>query len=1186
MYLKSIELQGFKSFYHKMKFEFRDGVTAIVGPNGSGKSNIGDAVRWVLGEQSARQLRGNKMEDVIFSGTELRKPLGFAYVALTLDNSDHKIPIEYEEVTVARRVYRSGESEYLINGSQCRLRDVQELFFDTGIGKEGYSIIGQGQVDQILSSKPEDRRELFDEAAGISKFKKRKYQAERNLEKEQESLARINDIIAELERQIGPLKRQSEVAKQYLIYRDELKGVEINLFISQYDEEEASLNKTRENLAIAQGDLDATRKDYEAIREEYEETSRRVEALDGQLTEKRNSLEQSRILAERIQGRIQVLQEQIAGSAQSETHLRDRIESLKTEKETRLAQAEEARNSIGSLIGELSQAREHAKVLQEELSAVQEKVDAYTALKEQGYDQVFAMMSGESDTKAALEKSNTLLEQNQLRRQELLDKISDREQTVRRLTEEASRQEKEVTALKSRLARYEISNETAEEERIEIEKTLDEKRPVLRARQEEMQRETLRLEQVRNLAERYEGYGGAIRQVMSRKSSVKGIIGVVADVLEVEKKYETAIEVALGGSIQNVVTETEAEARELIEFLKKNHYGRVTFLPLDSVKGSGGFPRKEALQETGAIGPASELVKADPRYRRLIDYLLGRILVADTMDHALAIARKYKFTLRIVTLEGEVLSPGGAITGGAYKNSSNLLARGRELEEIRKRINKLKKETASIGDEIALLKEQRKERFDILEENNQACQELTTQIRVAQTELEQRQAQVDHHRRMMDESRREYAVLEDEHETLKEEIRTLEAEKTEREQKNQTESEKIDAINQRLTDLRKELDACREKHAEAEKDALAREHTLAFTQESVTRLEEEAEHFGQEAETLKQTIEDNARLKTEREAELLQMQEVLTSGDEARIGLEQEVEELGKKKNSVALRQKDFFEKREALSERMNALDREVFRLTNQQEKSEGLLQEYSDHMWEAYELTYNRALPMVTESEMTPPQMKKRVGELRKSIHDLGSINIDAIEDYQEVSQRYETMSVQRDDLVEAEEKLRGIIRELDDQMRTIFAEKFQDINQSFNQVFRELFGGGDARLELQEDEDILTAGIVIIAQPPGKRLQNMRMLSGGEKALTAIALLFAILNLKPSPFCLLDVIEAALDDSNVSRFADYLKKLSNTMQFIVITHRRGTMTAADILYGITMQEKGVSTMVSVNMIDDQLSQ
>ena len=1186
MYLKSIEVQGFKSFYHKMKFEFRDGVTAIVGPNGSGKSNIGDAVRWVLGEQSAKQLRGNKMEDVIFSGTELRKPLGFAYVALTLDNADHMIPIEYEEVTVARRVYRSGESEYLINGSQCRLRDVQELFFDTGIGKEGYSIIGQGQVDRILSSKPEDRRELFDEAAGISKFKKRKLQAERNLEREQINLSRINDILSELERQIGPLKRQSETAKQYLVYRDECKEVEVNLFLRQYDETEASLTETKDKLAIAQEDLEATKKDYEAIREEYEEIEHRVQELEEKLSDKRTSLEETRISIERLTGQVSVLKEQISGTRQSEGHLRDRIESLEREHESRLLEASDTESGIEAMENELAAAKALAGEVRAKLAAVREKVDLYTSLKEQGFDQVLAMMSGDSDTKAALEKSNTLLEQNRIRRQELLDRISEREQTMNRLSGEAKKQEQEVAALKSRLARYEVSNENAEEERASIEKTLDEKRPVLRQKQEELQRQQLRLEQVQNMAERYEGYGMSIRQVMSQKKNISGIIGVVADVIDVPKQYETAIEVALGGSIQNVVTETDESAKKLVEYLKAGHNGRATFLPLDAVKGNGGFPKKEALRELGAIGVASELVTAEKKYEKLLDYLLGRILVADTMEHALAIARKYRFSLRIVTLEGEVLSPGGAITGGAYKNSSNLLARGRELEEIKKRITALKKETTSIGSEITNLKELRKEQFDILEENSAASQELLTKIKVAQTELDQRHAQVEHHLRVMEETRKEYASLEQEHESLKEEIRSLESEKEERDLKNQSQNEKIEAYNRQLAELRSEQTMLIIESGEKDRDAIAKEQTLAFTKESIERLRSEAAHFKEEAESLAQSILENAKLITLREEQLEDLALEIEEESARRDVLESDVADLSEKKDQVSARQKDFFEKREALSDRMSNLDKEVFRLTGSEEKLQNFLQGISDHMWEEYELTYNRALALATTTDESESQMKKRVSDLRKAIHDLGSINIDAIEDYKEISERYETMNVQRNDLVEAEEKLRAIITELDEQMRVIFAEKFEDINRSFNEVFKELFGGGYAKLELMEDEDILDAGIVIIAQPPGKKLQNMRMLSGGEKALTAISLLFGILNLKPSPFCLLDEIEAALDDSNVTRFAEYLKKLSAQTQFIVITHRRGTMTAADILYGITMQEKGVSTMVSVSMIDDALTQ
>lgn len=1184
MYLKSIEVQGFKSFFHKMKFEFNGGITAIVGPNGSGKSNIGDAVRWVLGEQSAKQLRGSKMEDVIFSGTELRKPVGFAYVALTLDNSDHKIPIEYDEVVVARRVYRSGESEYLINGSNCRLKDVQELFFDTGIGKEGYSIIGQGQVDKILSSKPEDRRELFDEAAGISKFKKRKSQAEKNLETEQLNLSRINDILTELERQVGPLKRQSETARQYLQYRDELKSLDVNMFLWQYDGAEKNKKELEEKLQTAEADLEGAKKDYAAIKEEYADVEQQVEALDEKLDGKRSELEETKIRLEQLDGQIQVMQEQIAGARQSEGHLNDRIDSLRKERQSRLEQAQEAEQAIASLERDCREARAKADREAEELSALQEKIETFTKLKDEGYDKVLEMMGGDSDAKAELEKNYTLLEQNNIRRQELLEGLNGRKEQLDSLEEAEKRGRAELTTVRSRMARYEASNENAAEELEEIERELAEKGPVLRSRTEEQQRQTLRLESVRNIAERYDGYGNSIRQVMNRKGTVPGIIGVVADIITVDRQYEAAIEVALGGSIQNIVTETEQTAKQLVEYLKKNRYGRATFLPLDSVKGSGGFGKREALKEPGAIGVASSLVKAEARFSGLLDYLLGRILVVDQMDHALAIARKYRFSLRIVTLEGEVLTPGGAITGGAYKNSGSLLGRSREIDDLKKTLAALKKETAELGSRVEELKRERQEKQEILEENKTALQELKVSLSVCQTKYDQCLEAVEHQKHAMESARQEYGLLEENHGRLKEEIRKLEEDKSNRDRRNQTENEKIEAYNQELGSLKKQQSEKSRQVSALRMDAVQKDQKLRYTRDTIERLTEEAEHFQEEETMLVHTLSDNASLVEEKQGLLKELYETVEAGKAAASGLQEEVARYTREKAEITVKQKSFFEKREAISGLMNELDKEVYRLTNQQEKLTAGLQSLMDYMWEEYELTYNRALLLKTESQLSQPQMKKAIGELKFKIKELGPVNVNAIEEYKELSERYELMSTQRDDLVEAEEALRRIIAELDEEMRKLFREKFEAINEQFNIVFKELFGGGHGRLELMEEEDILEAGIRIIAQPPGKKLQNMMMLSGGEKALTAISLLFAILNLKPSPFCLLDEIEAALDDNNVKRFAKYLQKLCDGTQFIVITHRRGTMTAADVLYGITMQEKGVSTMVSVNMIDDQL--
>ncbi|WP_343208903.1 chromosome segregation protein SMC [Anaerolentibacter hominis] len=1184
MYLKSIEVQGFKSFVHKMKFEFYGGITGIVGPNGSGKSNIGDAVRWVLGEQSARQLRGSKMEDVIFSGTETRKPLGFAYVALTLDNSDHMIPIEYDEVTVARRVYRSGESEYLINGNGCRLRDVQELFFDTGIGKEGYSIIGQGQVDKILSSKPEDRRELFDEAAGISKFKKRKNQAEKNLDAEHQNLNRVNDILGELEKQIGPLERQSAAAKTYLSLRDELKVLDVNLFLMQYDSMENGRKELEEKIQIASKDLEAARESYEGIRKEYDELEASLEEENRKLEEKRSLLEQKKINLEQLGGRINVMQEQIAGMQQSDLHLQDRKESLQKEQEDRLRELEEGKKKLKALEEEIEASNVIIQQKKQALFDVRQKAEQYSRLMEEGYDKVLERMENDSDTKAFLERSHAVYEQTQSRKNALLEEMERSKTEGGHLKETVRKGQEELNVLNSRLSRYQVSNEMAQEDSQELKKTLEEKSRELQRSSQEMQRTALKLESLQNIAERYDGYGNSIRRVMEQKERQPGIIGVVADIIKVEKEYETAVEVALGGSIQNIVTETEETAKQLVAYLKKNKFGRATFLPLESMKHNRGFQQKEVLNEPGVIGLGSTLVKAEAKYDKLTEYLLGRIVVVDTIQNALSLAKKYRYSLRMVTKDGELLTPGGAITGGTYKNSGNLLGRNREMEELKHSLGRLKKENAGLKAEVEELQKELQEKQDILAENSEALKELAIKKSVLSLKCEQAAEAQKAAAGRLDALEQEYAGQEEELEKIRSQIKELEAELAERGKKSQSAEEAMEEYSRELEEFQAAAKQQDEELAKLRLDFAAAEQSRIFQLQTIGRLEEEISHFNQEEESLDRTIDQNKVQIAEKEQEIGTLREQMENERKLVDELEGETAELAVKKNDIALRQKSFFEKRETMSEQMNALDKEVFRLNGQKEKMEAALQSQMDYMWEQYELTYNRALLLKTDSSQSQNQMKKSIGELKEKIRALGDININAIEDYKNLSERYELLSSQRNDIVSAEESLRRIIEELDTEMRRQFREKFDAINQEFNKVFKELFGGGHGRLELVEDEDILEAGIRIIAQPPGKKLQNMMMLSGGEKALTAISLLFGILNLKPSPFCLLDEIEAALDDSNVGRFADYLKKLSKKTQFIVITHRRGTMTAADILYGITMQEKGVSTMVSVNLLDDQL--
>ncbi len=1185
MYLKTIEVQGFKSFYHKMRFEFKPGITAIVGPNGSGKSNIADAVRWVLGEQSARQLRGARMEDVIFSGTETRKPVGFAFVALTLDNQDHLLPIEYSEVTVSRRVYQSGESEYQINGKTCRLRDVQELFFDTGIGKEGYSIIGQGQVEQILSSKPEERREIFDEAAGIGKFKKRKAQAERKLEAEQIDLSRITDILSEMERQLGPLKRQSETARTYLSLRDELRDLDVGLFVQQLEQAEKERQDLAQKKTIAQEDYDRNQLEYEELKEKYQKTREEEDALEAKLSREREKLQEQNLRQEQLEGEIRLLAGQREDYAKQKAQIKERMEAAAARQKERRQQAAQTGEKAKEQEESFATFRKALEKSADEIETLSAQIEASSKQKEAGYDKVLAILDTDSQMRADLEKNQALLSQTESRQQELQGQITSRQEILDRLYEEKKQGEEALNRMNRRIARYQISSEVAQEEKQEGEKQLDQIRSALSKKREEQQRCRLKAETLRNLSERYEGYGGAVRHIMSRKDRIPGVCGVVADLIQVEAKYETAIEVALGGSMQHIVTETENCAKAWVSYLKREQAGRATFLPLDSVKGRGAFSPREALKEAVALGTAASLVQFDPKYRRVFDSLLGRILVVDTLEHALTIARQYRFTLRIVTLEGDLLAPGGALTGGKYRYSDNLLGRGRELEELAHTEEQLQREIASLQKKEREWTASCREKEEILQENKTALAECKTSYEVAKTQLDQTIEAVEHQNRALQAVTAEYEELEQSRRELENQIDRILRSRRTKDQQNQSENEKIEQVNQELGRLQEQLDQSRNTHVAQQLSCSEAEQNLKFLNETKSRLLQEAEDFSREEEALKLQLQRSGEEEKAREVSLSQAEVALEETKKCRKSQNKKVEELSTRKAALSAAQKEAFDRREELSAICGSLDKEIFRLASQLERMEANLQSLNDYMWEEYQLTYGNAKAMLNPSlAMTPGQMRKRSGEIKAQIKELGPVNVSAIEEYKEVSARYQEMDGQRQDLVQAGEALQGIIQELEEQMRQIFSTQFAAINAEFDKVFQQLFGGGHGRLELMEEGDLLSAGVRIIAQPPGKKLQNMMMLSGGEKALTAICILFAILNLKPSPFCLLDEIEAALDDNNVRRFARYLERLSKTTQFIVITHRRGTMTAADVLYGITMQEKGISTMVSVNLIADQL--
>ena len=1184
MYLKSIEIHGFKSFANKIVFQFHNGITGIVGPNGSGKSNVADAVRWVLGEQRIKQLRGASMQDVIFSGTETRKPLSYAYVAITLDNSDHQLAIDYDEVTVARRIYRSGESEYLINGTPCRLKDVNELFYDTGIGKEGYSIIGQGQIDKILSGKPEERRELFDEAAGIVKFKRRKAAAQTKLENEQQNLVRVNDILSELEKQVGPLEKQSEVAKVYLRKKEELKSLDINVFLLENKRLREQLASAEEKYNLASTELVETGEKYEGIKEEYERIQQEIESLDTAIEAAREQLTDTGLMRGKLEGEINVLQEQINSAHGSENHLNNRKAALEEEiagKEQEKQDILTDKKDTDTQVQEIAEAAAKAKA---DLEAIQNKITELNNNIEAGKNTIIGELNQRATIKSKMGRFDTMMEQINIRKAELNSRLlrakSDeaaREETVKKLEETFETVTEELRQMTEQEAASELELGNIRENLT----GLDAK---LRETQTRFHQEQSKLEALTNITERYDGYGGSVKKVMEQKEKEKGIIGVVADIIQVEAKYETAIETALGGNIQNIVTDNEETAKHMIGFLKQNRLGRATFLPLTSITKPQEFKNPEALKEKGVIGMADELVGTEEEYRNVAKAMLGRIVVVDNVDNAVKIARKFDYGIRMVTLEGELLVPGGAISGGAFKNNSNLLGRRREMDELEKKVKKLSEDIKTYNQKIEDTKSKRnKLRMDL--------EALKTEMQRKSIEQNTARFNISQARERMEEEAESAQSLKLEEQEIETRIFEIRSGKESITQELAASEELEKTTQEQILGFQKELESCRLEESEASAHAGEWEvkvekmrQALDYKQANVDRIGGELERAQAELNEILEALTENAQEVERKKNNILEIEKTIAASHENQDASRKKLDEDLAKKEELSAKQKDFFRSREEMSERMNALDKEVYRLGEQKKKLEDGIEGQINYMWDEYEITLSDAAGLRNEEMNDLPAMKREISGLKDEIRKLGNVNVNAIEDYKNLMERYTFMKTQHDDLVEAEKTLEGIIEELDTAMRKQFTEKFAEISREFDKVFKELFGGGKGTLELMEDEDILEAGIRIIAQPPGKKLQNMMQLSGGEKALSAISLLFAIQNLKPSPFCLLDEIEAALDDSNVGRFAKYLHKLTKNTQFIVITHRRGTMEQVDRLYGITMQEKGVSTLVSVNLIDKDL--
>ena len=1181
MYLKALEIQGFKSFPDKTVLSFGEDITAIVGPNGSGKSNISDAIRWVMGEQSTKALRGGKMEDVIFGGTALRKQQGFAEVSLVLDNTDHLFPLEESEVMVTRRYFRSGESEYYINRRSVRLKDVNELFMDTGLGREGYSIIGQGRIDEILSVKSGDRREVFEEAAGISRFRHRKEEAERKLERTQENLVRITDKIDELELQVEPLRNQSEKAKRFLLLRDELRSLEISLWLDQLEKLRAGNIKTMsdyenavrqreeaqgavERLYAAAEDFSAQMRDKdveaEGVRFQMMQKQADANGLENAIAVLRANIQNNLENRDRIQRELDQ-QEGRAGSVAAQIHeRRQRLEELAGQRaqlqdhlERRQGEAQDAARSAGQLAGELEQLRQKESV--EHASAADAK----------------ALLSALAAAEQELLDRDESLRQELAAGEEALDSVRAARQEAAAALDKA---QEDRDSLQNMLNGYTLRVESRQRKAKEAEE-----RHVKLQMEENAIRS--RVHMLSEMEKMYEGYSKAVKLVMgeAKKGQLKGIHGPVAGLLHVPDACTVAIETALGGAMQHIVVEREEDGKAAIQYLKRRDGGRSTFLPLTSMRPSD-FRDQGVRQEPGFVGLGNELIQFDARYERVFSNLLGRTVVAEDLDRAIAMARKYGYRFKIVTLDGQVLNPGGSMTGGSVSRSAGILSRANELE-------RLNQQAAGVAEQLTAA-------AHAMEEARREAAAAAYELETAQVQQRRHEDDILQLKERLGHLDSQLVQAEGRREQQQQELRQVQARSA------QTETD-IQAARQRIQELEGSAAALRaEAEGKAQGQAAMQEQAAAIG-EAIAELNMRLAALAAEEQASNKSLNELEALKADLTGDRAERQKMLADFVERNAGLEAEIREKERQLQTLRRENEDrqgaigrINEEKLALEAKRNQADKEAREKNSEllnlqrevsvleQKKAAADLEEKNllDKLWETYELSHEAARTQRVELESVP-KAQRRVGELKSAISSLGNINLDAIEEFERVNERYTYLTDQRDDVTRSKKELEEIIAGITEEMRNIFSAQFALLNESFQHTFQELFQGGKANLELEDPDDILNCGIEIKVQPPGKALKILSLLSGGEKAFVAIALYFAILKVRPTPFVVMDEIEAALDDANVVRFARYMRQMADKTQFIVITHRRGTMEEADVLYGVTMQEQGISRLLTINLND-----
>ena len=1186
MKLKKLELYGFKSFAQRTEIVFDEGITGIVGPNGSGKSNIGDAVRWVLGEQSAKTLRGASMSDVIFNGTQKRKPLSYCEVSLVFDNDDHALALEAAEVMVTRRVYRNGESEYYLNRTACRLKDVVDLFRDTGIGKEGYPIIGQGRIDEILSRKSEDRRQVFEEAAGIVKFKARKEEADKKLQRTLENLERVDDILDELTKRLKPLEEQSRNARVYLELSTELKDLDLNLFLIRSDRARARLSELESELLTVQTILADTESALTDKTTRRDETQNRIDQLEEAITKARTELMECAEHVHESQKKLSALQSR----RETRSENRQRIVREQEEAQERLAEIEKDHARIQADVEKqhslIADAEQILRATQEAAEKAQTKEKEADAALEAQKAAVIDQMNRLSDVRNDKTRLNTMQAQMETRLTEI-------EESSGALQEQEAALREALDAVETQLQAETQHQQQCEENLAQARQASDEAdaayanlRADVEKQSADMQAAASRHNVLTEMTRDMEGYNMAVRRAMTyaKQRGLKGVKGVLAQLMTVPQAYETAIDMALGAAQQNIVTDTEETAKELINYLRQNRLGRATFLPMSAIRGKTLYGNeRNALKLPGCLGVASELVQCAPEYRGIVENLLGRTVIADNLDHGIPIMRAGNHAFRLVTLEGDVMHSGGSMTGGSAQSKvSNLLSRERELKELTAKLQTGRAELDKCRQELAQRQQMAQEKRQKVSDAVNALHQQEIAVAREQARRESTSADLNAHLQRMQETEQARVQLHQSLEDIRQQLENIEHQRTGA-QGDQS------AMEQKTIEMQNALIKARAE-ASAENDRLmVRTLQLSDLRHGLSDLERDEAHAQQDqAQILREQ---------ERREQLLHEMDELDAIDENEMKREEaesarrQKEQLRQESAAQAIEQRraqaqsdlrDILSDMENLHEAYNRDSEKLHKTELAKARIEGDQKNLQNRIWDTYKLTYAGA----EEFRRTPFDEKesdRRAAELQGQIRALGTVNVGAVEEYAETKARVDDLTTQQQDLKRAEMDLRELIERLLIQMRSTFVENFSKMQGYFAETFTRLFGGGHAELKLMDPDDPLNCGIEVNAQPPGKKLQLLSLLSGGERALTAIAILFAMLKLKPTPFCILDEIEAALDDANIGYYADYLKEYSKGTQFIVVTHRKGTMERCNSLFGVAMEEQGVSRMVSVSLQDYQ---